>query len=98
MAAYAISEVTIHDPGKADRYRAVAQATIEQYGGRYLVRGALPEVVQGEWPDDARLVIAEFPDGERLREWFASPEYAEALAIAETALSRRLLFAEGVER
>jgi uncharacterized protein (DUF1330 family) len=31
----------------------------------------------------------------RLREWYASPEYAEALAISQTALARRLLFVEG---
>ena len=37
----------------------------------------------------------EFPSMARLREWYASPEYAEALAISQTALARRLLFVEG---
>ncbi len=32
----------------------------------------------------------------RLREWYASAEYAEALAIRRNALTRRLLFVEGV--
>ena len=31
----------------------------------------------------------------RLREWYASPEYAEALHVRQTALARRLLFVEG---
>jgi uncharacterized protein (DUF1330 family) len=33
---------------------------------------------------------------ERLREWYASPEYAEALKVRRTALDRRLIFVEGV--
>ena len=32
----------------------------------------------------------------RLREWYASPEYAEALKVRRTALERRLIFVEGV--
>jgi uncharacterized protein (DUF1330 family) len=32
---------------------------------------------------------------ERLREWYASPEYAEALKLRRTALERRLIFVEG---
>jgi uncharacterized protein (DUF1330 family) len=32
----------------------------------------------------------------RLREWYASPEYAEAFKVRRTALDRRLIFVEGV--
>jgi uncharacterized protein (DUF1330 family) len=31
-----------------------------------------------------------------LREWYASPEYAEALKIRRSAAERRLIFVEGV--
>ena len=33
---------------------------------------------------------------EAARRWYASPEYAEALALRATALERRLLFVDGV--
>jgi uncharacterized protein (DUF1330 family) len=33
---------------------------------------------------------------EPLRERYASPEYAEALKVRQTALERRLIFVEGV--
>jgi uncharacterized protein (DUF1330 family) len=52
-------------------------------------------VPEGDWPPDSRLVIVEFPTMARLREWYASPEYAEALDIRQTAFGRRLLFVEG---
>ncbi|REF36016.1 DUF1330 domain-containing protein [Thermasporomyces composti] len=95
MAAYVISEVEILDERGADEYRARAAASIEQYGGRYLVRGAAPDVVEGEGTS-RRIVIVEFPSMERLREWYASPAYAEALRFRATALERRLMFVEGL--
>jgi uncharacterized protein (DUF1330 family) len=33
---------------------------------------------------------------EQLRRWYASPEYAPALEVRKTALTRRLLFVDGV--
>jgi uncharacterized protein (DUF1330 family) len=96
MAAYAISQFEIYDEQQAQRYCELAAASIARYGGRYLARGALPQVPEGDWPLDERVVIVEFPTMTRLREWYASPEYAAALAIREDALGRRLLFVDGV--
>jgi uncharacterized protein (DUF1330 family) len=96
MKGYVISEVEVRDDGLADQYRALAARSIERYGGRYLVRGEAPDAVDGQWPQAARLVIVEFPSMERAREWYASDAYAEARRLAGTALSRRLLFADGV--
>ena len=96
MAAYAISEVEVLNEEQAQFYRELAEASVARYGGRYLVRGAMPQVPEGDWPPDDRVVVVEFPDMARLREWYASPEYAEALAVRQTALGRRLLFVEGV--
>jgi uncharacterized protein (DUF1330 family) len=76
--------------------RELAEASIKLYGGRYIVRLAEPDVPEGDWPLAQRVVIVEFPDMQRAREWYASPEYAEALAVRRTALHRRLLFAEGI--
>jgi uncharacterized protein (DUF1330 family) len=33
---------------------------------------------------------------EKAREWYRSPDYAEALAVRRIALERRLIFVEGV--
>ncbi|MET9079162.1 DUF1330 domain-containing protein [Streptomyces sp. NPDC004232] len=96
MAAYVISEVKFLNPALADEYRRLAEASILRHGGRYVVRGALPDAVEGAWPSEQRLVIVEFPDMDRAREWYASPEYAQALKLRQVALERRLLFAEGL--
>ena len=47
-------------------------------------------------PPPHTIIIVEFPTMQRLREWYASPEYAEALRHRRTALDRRLIFVEGV--
>ena len=49
MPAYVISDVTVLDEVGGRRYRDLAARSITRYGGRYLVRGADPEVPEGEW-------------------------------------------------
>jgi uncharacterized protein (DUF1330 family) len=97
MTAYVISEVTIVDVALADAYRALAQNSIARYGGRYVVRGGDVQVMEGEWPAEQRIVVVAFPTMDRAREWYDSPEYAEALKLRKQALIRRLLFVEGVD-
>jgi uncharacterized protein (DUF1330 family) len=95
MPAYIISEVEILNEDAASQYQQLAAASIATYGGRYLARAAEAIVVEGE-PTPRRIVIVEFPSMQRVREWYGSPEYAEALKLRDTALDRRLMFVEGM--
>jgi uncharacterized protein (DUF1330 family) len=95
MAAYVISELEVRDPVGIETYRALAAKSIAQYGGHYLVRGGAATVAEGG-PPPKNIVVVEFPSMERLREWYASVEYAEALKVRRTALDRRLIFVEGM--
>lgn len=88
MSAYVISEVDVRDAAGFEAYRTVAAKAIAQYGGRL-------SAVEGG-PPPKTIIVVEFPTMERLREWYASPEYAEALKVRRTAFDRRLIFAEGV--
>jgi uncharacterized protein (DUF1330 family) len=95
MAAYVISEVDVRDIEGMQTYRSMAAPTIAQYGGRYLVRGGEATLAEGG-PEPKTIIVVEFPSMVRLREWYASPEYAQALKVRETALDRRLIFVDGV--
>ena len=95
MSAYVISEVDVRDAAGFEAYRTIAAKAIAQYGGRYLVRGGAANVAEGGPPPNT-IIVVEFPTMERLREWYDSPEYAEALKVRRTALDRRLIFVEGV--
>jgi uncharacterized protein (DUF1330 family) len=95
MAAYVISELEVRDAAAIETYRTLAAKSIAQYGGRYLVRNGAASVAEGG-PAVKSIVVVEFPSMVKLREWYASPEYAEALKVRWTALDRRLIFVEGV--
>jgi uncharacterized protein (DUF1330 family) len=95
MPAYVISEVEARHAADLETYRALAAKPIVQYGGRYLVRGGAAELAEGGPPPKV-VVVVEFPTMARLREWYASAEYVEALKVRRTALDRRLIFVEGV--
>lgn len=95
MSAYVISEVDVRNAAGFEAYRTIAAKAIAQYGGRYLVRGGAAEAAEGG-PPPKTLIVVEFPSMERLREWYDSPEYAEALKHRRTAIDRRLIFVEGM--
>jgi uncharacterized protein (DUF1330 family) len=95
MSAYVISEVDVRDSAGFETYRTIAAKAIAQYGGRYLVRGGAASIVEGG-PPAKNIIVVEFPSMEKLRQWYASPEYAQALKVRRTALDRRLIFVEGV--
>lgn len=95
MTAYAIADVRILDRSLVSKYRELSQASIAKHGGRYIVRGGPAQTVEGTWSPEI-FVIVEFPTMERLREWYGSPEYAEAMKVRSAAMNRELIFVEGV--
>ena len=80
MAAYIIVQLEIQDAEKFERYRAMVPATLEPFGGRYIVRGGDPETLEGGWVPK-RVVILEFPDRDKAKQWLESDIYAEAKAL-----------------
>jgi uncharacterized protein (DUF1330 family) len=95
MAAYLILDIHVKDPEEYAAYRERAPATLEQYGGRYLVRGGPHETVEGDWNPE-RVVVVEFPSVERAKEWYASPEYQEIVGLRLRAAPSNTVLVEGV--
>lgn len=101
MSAYLISQVEVLDAEAWENYRTRAARVIARFGGRYLVRGALAEVVEADWPADEpppqTVIVAEFPTMAALKDSYASPQYAEAFAFRAAAVRRRMIFVAGVD-
>lgn len=95
MSAYVIVDITVHDAALYEQYRVLAQASIAQYGGHYLVRGGTATLLEGE-RSPARIVILEFPSVERARAWWDSPEYAEAKRLRQASATTEMVLVEGV--
>ncbi|MFC5151302.1 DUF1330 domain-containing protein [Streptomyces amakusaensis] len=94
MPAYVIVNVDVLDQEAGLAYATAARSTVLDHGGRYLVAGPTPEPVEGTW-ESSRFVLLEFPDMDRIREWYDSPEYRRARKIREGKVRLGILFAEG---
>ena len=79
MPAYLFANIEVTDAERYQEYIALAGPAVARYGGRYLVRGPKPEVLEGD-PALWRVAIVEFPSVEDLRRFYDSPEYREARA------------------
>ncbi|MFE0377160.1 DUF1330 domain-containing protein [Streptomyces inhibens] len=94
MPAYVIVNVDVLDEKAGLAYASVAQKSILGHGGRYLVAGPTPTPVEGTW-DSSRFMVIEFPDMDRIQEWYDSPEYRRAREIREGKVRVGMLFVEG---
>lgn len=94
MPAYVISNVSMKPGPALDAYRRLAAAAIERHGGQFLVRGGTLAVMEGAWR--AAAIVIEFPSLEAAQRWYASPDYAEALAYRDDAVERDLVIVDGV--
>jgi uncharacterized protein (DUF1330 family) len=95
MTAYVIVDMTVTDTVKIQDYRKLAEQSVADYGGRFIVRGGQTEVLDGDW-SPKRVVVLEFPGMVEARRWRASPEYAKAVEIRNLAATTRMFLVEGL--
>jgi uncharacterized protein (DUF1330 family) len=93
MKGYVVGEVEITDQKPYDEYRGRVLATIEKFGGRFLVRGGKAEALEGAAPK--RMVVLEFPSPDQARAWYKSPEYAPLITLRQKGATARLILIEG---
>src|SRR5436309_2615025 len=97
MPAYVIVNVHINNQENYEEYKKLTPATVALYGGKFIVRGGAAEVLEGE-PNLGRTVVMEFPNAERAKAWWSSPEYAPAKLLRQENASTDMFLVEGVEK
>lgn len=75
MKAYVIFQAEILDTNQYEKYKEAVAPTIAAAGGRYLIRGGDPILLEG-YSTGLRTVILEFPSRSVALTWFNSEEYA----------------------
>ena len=96
MAAYMIVDIEVTNQEAFEEYRRLFPPTFEKYGGRFAVRGGPYETLEGNWQPQ-RIIMVEFPDLERARQWYDSPECQALVPLREqNARTNFLTFVEGV--
>ena len=95
MSAYIIVEIEVTDPVGYEEYKKLAGPTVEQYGGKYIVRGGACEMLEGDWKPK-RIVILQFENVERAKAWLNCPEYAEPRKMRHRTAKTRMILVEGL--
>jgi uncharacterized protein (DUF1330 family) len=96
MPAYILVDIDVHDPERYEDYKARAAPTVALYGGKYIVRGAPVETLEGDW-HPTRLVILEFPNVERAKAWLYSDEYRPIGAVRHATATSQMIVVAGVD-
>ena len=95
MSAYVIVEIDIVDPTGYEEYKELASATVEKYGGKYIVRGGAVETLEGDWKPK-RIVVLQFGSIQRAKDWLDCEEYREPRKMRHRTARTRMVVVEGV--
>ncbi len=96
MAAFIVATVSISDITAFQEYSKTIAGLSEKYGGKSVVKGKITEVLEGNVPEDQRVVVSEFPDAEAARSYINDPLYLEGKAKRKGAavVEMRLIITE----
>ncbi|WP_067699949.1 DUF1330 domain-containing protein [Nocardia jejuensis] len=95
MSAYGFAHLRARRPHpEILEYLERIQATLDPFGGRFVIHGPPAEVVEGEWPGS--MVLLEFRDMDQARGWYHSPAYQEIAHLRTDHIDGDLLLIEGV--
>ena len=96
MPVYIILEITVVDQGLYEQYVAQVPAVVEQYRGRYLVRGGEVVALSGDWQPE-RVVVLEFESSDQAQDYLTSTEYLALAPLREKSISSRAIIVPGYE-
>ncbi len=93
MKAYLVLDFAIHDLPGFRPYISAIPAFIEKHGGKYIVRGVHPTVMEGGWAPEL-MVILEFPSRQNANAFLDDPD-AQALFEVRHATASKLVLVDG---
>ena len=96
MSVYVIIDITVIDQELYEEYVARVPAVVEQYRGRYLVRGGEVVAMAGDW-QPARIVVLEFESSDQAQEYLTSPEYLALVPLRQKSITSRAIIVPGYE-
>ena len=93
LPGYVVAEVDVTDPATFAKYGEKTPATVEQYGGHYIIRGGKNTSIEGDAPK--RFVVIQFDSVEKAKAWEDSPEYSALKPIRHSSAKSRVFIIEG---
>lgn len=96
MKAYLVLDFAITDLRGFMPYADAIPAHIERHGGRYIVRGVTPTIVEGDWRPPY-MVILEFPARANAESFLGDPDIQPLFAIRHATTTSRLVLVDGCD-
>lgn len=94
MTVYLVLDLRVNDLRDFLPYVEAIPAFIAKHGGRYASKGADPVLMEGDWSPQ-RLVILEFPTGDKARAFLSDPDAQDLFARRHRSTTSRLVLVEG---
>lgn len=95
MTCYAVGHLRQIEMGpEIVEYLGKIDATLAPYGGRFLIHGDQPTVLEGAWSGD--LIVIAFPDRAAAENWYASPAYQAILPLRLKKAEGEVFLVDGV--
>jgi len=95
MSVYMIIDIQVQNSALYAEYVEKVPVILNQYGGRYLVRGGAMTPLSGNWNPE-RIVVIEFETMAQLRACFSSAEYRAIAPLREQSTTSKSIVVEGV--
>ena len=96
MTAYLINH--LRQPGVVNSevldYLDQVQATLDPFGGKFIVQGGETEILEGTWAGS--VIVLSFPDMMKARTWYRSPAYQKILHLRTDHVVSDIILADGV--
>jgi uncharacterized protein (DUF1330 family) len=90
-----IVDIVVNDAPAFAPYGTTVAATLEPFGGRFIVRGGKVKPLQGE-PPNGRIAVIAFDSVEKAQAWYDSPAYQAILPIRLKNATSRSMIVEGL--
>ena len=94
MKAYLVLDLSVNDFGGFKKYIAEIPTFIAKHSGRYIVRGAEPTAIEGDWKPE-RMVILEFPAREKADAFLGDPDIQDLFKVRHATTTGKLVLVDG---
>ena len=94
MNAYLVLDLTINDVAGFRHYMAAIPQHIARHDGRYVVKGAQPTCIEGDWRPQ-RMVIIEFPERSNAEAFLGDPSIKALFKVRRETTTSKLVLVDG---
>jgi len=94
MKSYLVLDLAVNDFRSFKKYIAEIPAFIAKHSGKYIVQGAQPTTIEGNWRPE-RMVILEVPEREKAKAFLSDPEIQGLFKVRHDTTTSKLVLVDG---